>query len=76
MKILDGTKGLLVHRSSVRTADWWVEIHLLLWSFLRREEADSLSPEYIENLEADGAMEIIATVKHCQPESPTVYEDK
>jgi Domain of unknown function (DUF1816) len=82
MKILDDIKGLLVNQSFFSTADWWVEITTTdprctyyFGPFPRRKEAESLSPEYIEDLESEGAREIRTEIKRCQPENLTVYEE-
>lgn len=61
---------------------WWIEIttaqpHCTYYfgPFQNPQEAESMRQGYIEDLQAEGAKEIQAIVKHCQPEQLTVFDE-
>lgn len=61
---------------------WWIEIvtqtprcTYYFGPFLSAKEANAAKAGYIEDLEQEGAQEIIATLKRCKPATLTIADD-
>lgn len=62
---------------------WWIEIVTAnpkciyyFGPFHNSQEAETMRPGYIEDLQAEGAKDIQAIVKYCKPQQLTVFEEK
>ena len=62
---------------------WWVEIitknpkcTYYFGDFENVEQARAACPGYIEDLKSEGAMGIKATLKRCNPEVLTIYDEE
>lgn len=62
---------------------WWVEIvtenprcTYYFGPFIRRNDAESATVGYVEDLEVEGAQKINVVVKRCKPNNLTVFEDR
>ncbi len=62
---------------------WWLEIttdspHCLYYfgPFLSVKEAKANQGGYVEDLEKEGAQNILVKVKRCKPENLTIYDEK
>jgi hypothetical protein len=69
--------------SSIDGQCWWVEIVTTnpqciyyFGSFQNYQEAQTMRPGYIEDLQAEGAKDIQAIVKYCKPQQLTVFEEE
>ncbi|OKH21556.1 hypothetical protein NIES593_15165 [Hydrococcus rivularis NIES-593] len=67
--------------SSIDGKYWWVEIVTVnpqciyyFGPFQSSQEAQTMGPGYIEDLQAEGAKEIQASIKYCNPKRLTIFE--
>lgn len=77
------TKKLVLNLPSFGKGNWWVEIttnepfcKYYFGPFEHPQEAENLRPGYVEDLEKEGAKEIKAVIKRCQPAKLTIFEEK
>lgn len=61
---------------------WWVEIvtrnprcTYYFGPFISSKEADVASGGYVEDLEQEGAQNIVVNIKRCKPDNLTIAED-
>jgi hypothetical protein len=69
--------------SSINGKCWWVEIVTAhpqciyyFGPFQNPQEAQTMRPGYIEDLQAEEAKGIQASVKYCKPQQLTVFEEE
>jgi Domain of unknown function (DUF1816) len=68
--------------SSIDGNCWWVEIVTAnpqciyyFGPFQNPQEAQTMCPGYVEDLQAEGAKKIQALVKYCKPQQLTVFDE-
>jgi Domain of unknown function (DUF1816) len=69
--------------SSINGKCWWVEVVTVnprciyyFGPFQNYQEAQTMRPGYIEDLQAEGAKDIQAIVKYCKPQQLTVFKEE
>jgi Domain of unknown function (DUF1816) len=80
MKLLNTIKDIIT--SYANNKDWWIEISTVqpyctyyFGPFQNHQEAQTMCPGYIEDLQEEGAREIKALIKRCNPDKLTVCEE-
>lgn len=82
MRIIENIKQVFIgFMEGINTA-WWAEITTnsprctyYFGPFQSYDEAKQAYPGYIEDLNSEGAQEIVVVIKRCQPELLTICEE-
>ncbi len=80
MRFWNNIKNIIASYASDR--DWWIEISTekprciyYFEPFQHHQKAETMCPEYIEDLHDEGARVIKTKIKRCHPDKLTVCED-
>jgi len=82
MSFTDSVKEVLISMLEQLGVAVWIEVATesprctyYFGPFSSVAEAEAAQAGYVEDLEAEGATGIVATIKRCKPEHLTVYEE-
>lgn len=83
MKLLQLLNQLLRGKRQEQNSSWWAEIsttspHCIYYfgPFSTSNEANLASPGYVEDLDSEGAREIVVVIQRCQPRVLTIFDEE
>lgn len=83
MKLLQRLNQLWKGKRQEQDSSWWAEIsttspHCIYYfgPFSTSNEAKVASPGYVEDLESEGASDIVVVIQRCQPKVLTIFDEE